>query len=615
MVPAQDVVPHPDDIQGPARSYSPFVGESYPKDVYWGDTHLHTSNSFDAGFINYRVGPEEAFRFARGEQVTASNGMEVKLSRPLDFLVVADHAEYLGLTPALRASNPVLLQTEAGRRWHDMLKSGEYSQIYAAAMEAIQSAANADEKIKNEDFKRSMWEDSVAVADRMNRPGIFTAFIGFEWTSMPGGNNLHRVVVFKDDADRATRVVPFSLFDSENPEDLWSYLEAYEDNTGGNVLAIPHNGNLSNGLMFTVETFGGQPLTAEFAARRAKWEPLMEITQIKGDGETHPSLSPNDEFADYGTWDKGNIAGTAAKEQAMLQYEYGRAALKRGLQLEQDLGVNPYKFGLVGSTDAHTGLATTRDDNFFGKHSGLEPDAHRAVDHKIIESPVDESLTTWGWEQIAGGLAAVWATENTRKDIFEAMERKETYATTGTRIAVRFFGGWDFDESDIWNSTPARVGYDKGVPMGGDLRDAPSGKAPSFMMWALRDPEGANLDRIQIIKGWLDSSGELQEKVYDVAWSDDRTADANGKLPAVGSTVDLDGPGYTNTIGDVYLATVWSDPDFDPAERAFYYGRVIEIPTPKWTAYDKTYFDIELDPQVKLTTQERAYTSPIWYTP
>jgi hypothetical protein len=545
----------------------------------------------------------------------ANNGMQVKLVRPLDFLVVSDHAEYLGLTPALRRSDPVLLDTEYGRRWHDMLQTGEYDQAYIAAMEAIRSTAAADEKIKNEDFKRSMWQETIDVADRMNDPGLFTAFIGFEWTSQPNGNNLHRVVIFKDDGIRAKQVVPFSLFDSQVPEDLWTYMENYEEKTGGDVLAIPHNGNLSNGIMFDVETLSGQPLTREYAERRAKWEPLYEITQIKGDSESHPALSPNDEFADYGTWDKGNLPGTEAKKPDMLQYEYARSALKIGMDLEEQLGVNPFKYGFIGSTDSHTGLATAKEDNFFGKHSGLEPDTHRATDHKVLESPIDEELTTWGWEQVASGLAAVWATENTRSAIFESMERKETYATTGSRLVVRFFGGWDFSQSDIELPSPAKVGYSRGVPMGGDLLKRPNSASPSFLVWALRDPEGANLDRIQIVKGWRESNGELNEKVYDVVWAGDRKPNSKGKLPSIGSTVDMEKATYTNTIGEVLLSAAWKDPDFDPADRAFYYARVIEIPTPRWTAYDKIRLGVELDPQVSMTTTERAYTSPIWYNP
>ena len=620
---AADAVPQPGDVKPPPRTYSPFAGETYPKDVYWGDTHLHTSNSFDAGFVNFRVGVREAFEFARGDEIMANNGMQVKLVRPLDFLVVSDHAEYLGLTPALRASNPLLLATMAGRRWHDMLKTGDYEVMYQAAMEAVRSVAASDEKIKNEDFKRSMWVESARIADELNDPGLFTAFIGYEWTSMPSGNNLHRVVIFQDDSEKATQVVPFSLFDSQDPERLWEYMAGYEEKTGGNVLAIPHNGNLSNGIMFAVETLGGRSLTREYAEARMRWEPLYEVTQIKGDGEAHPALSPNDEFADFGTWDKGNLPGTQAKKPEMLPHEYARSALKLGLELEAELGVNPFKFGMIGSTDSHTGLATAKEDNFFGKHSGLEPDTHRATDHKVLESPIDEELTTWGWEQVAGGLAAVWAPENTREAIFAAMERKETYATTGSRMIVRFFGGWDFEPSDIQRPSPARVGYEKGVPMGGDFRAAGPGKSPSFLVWALRDPEGANLDRIQIVKGWQESGGgglfgaggTLQEKVYDVVLSDGRRAGPDGKVPPVGSTVDLSVPTYTNTIGDPLLAGYWKDPDFDPAERAFYYVRVIEIPTPAWPAYDKAFFDLDLAGEVPMTVQERAYTSPIWYAP
>jgi hypothetical protein len=612
---AQDVVPHKDDIRLDETSYSPFVGESYPKNVYWGDTHLHTSNSFDAGFINFRVGPEDAFRFARGEQIMSNGGMPVKLVRPLDFLVVSDHGVYLGLAPGLRRSDPLLLATEAGKRWHDMLKSGEYEQVYQAAMEAVRSAAAGDEKYKSDDFTKSVWNENTAAADRMNQPGLFTAFIGYEWTSMPKGNNLHRVVIFKDDADKADQILPFTLFHSEDPEDLWEFMAGYEEKTGGNILAIPHNGNLSNGLMFAVERYKGGKLTKEYAEKRAKWERLYEITQIKGDGEAHPALSPNDEFADYGTWDKGNLPGTEAKKTEMLQHEYARSAWKLGLELEDKLGINPFKFGAIGSTDAHTGLATAKEDNFFGKHSGLEPDMHRATDHKVLESPIDEELTTWGWEQVASGLAAVWAPENTRTSLFEAMERKETYGTTGSRMTVRFFGGWDFNQADIEQPSPAKVGYQRGVPMGGDLRNPSPGKAPSFMVWALRDPEGANLDRIQIIKGWRNKKGDLEEKVYDVAWAGDRKPGANGKLPLIGTTVDVEKATYTNTIGEVFLSSVWKDPDFDADERAFYYARVIEIPTPRWTAFDTLRLGVQLADEVPMTTTERAYTSPIWYTP
>ena len=596
-------------------SYSPRAGRSYPMEVYWGDTHLHTTYSPDAGLVgNVKLTPADAFRFASGYEIEAHNGMRAKLNQPLDFLVVSDHAGYLGLIPSIRKSDPELLATEYGRRWHDMFMSGPEG-AYEAALELVNSMATGDERIKSPEIKRSVWEYITETADQYNDPGSFTAFIGFEWTSMPdGGNNLHRVVIFRDGADQAGQVLPFSAFDSEDPEDLWAYLENYEAKTGGEVLAIAHNGNVSNGLMFSDKDFNGRRMTRAYAETRAQWEPLYEVTQMKGDGETHPLLSPNDEFADYETWDKGNLLGNAAKEESMLQYEYARSAYRLGLQLEDKLGANPFKFGLVGSTDAHTSLATAEENNQWGKITILEPKAERA-EHYIIESKTNPELSTFGWEQAASGYAAVWAVENTREAIFDAMMRQETYATTGSRITVRFFGGWDFTADDANTRWPAGTGYEKGVPMGGDLTDAPEGTTPSFLVAALKDPYSGNLDRVQIIKGWLDDDGKTQERVYDVVWAGDRTPGQDGKLPPVGSTVDIENATWTNTIGRPELITVWSDPDFDPDQRAFYYARVIEIPTPRWTAYDAKYFGVDMPDEVPMITQERAYTSPIWYSP
>ena len=594
--------------------FSPYVNQNFPNRVFWGDTHLHTSNSADAGFLNDKVGPEEAFRFARGEVVTSTGSLRVKLQRPYDFLVVSDHAEYLGLTPGLRKSDPVLLTNETGRRWHDMLKQGAET-AFQAAMECVRSINARDEKMKNEDFSRSAWAENCEIADRFNQPGAFTAFIGFEWTSMPGGRNLHRVVIFRDDKVRATQVLPFSFFDSGDPEDLWKYMEAYEKKTGGRLLAIPHNGNLSNGLMFAVYRLDGKKFDRAYALNRMRWEPLYEVTQIKGDGEAHPFLSPDDEFADYEIWDKGDLTGQVPKKNEMLQYEYARSSLKLGIQLENQLGVNPFKFGLIGSTDSHTGLSTTTEDNFFGKHSGVEPGPHR-WEHIVIQSPIDPKLSIYGWEQAASGLAAVWARSNTREALFDAMQRKETYGTTGTRMVVRIFGGWDFAADEITRPDFAEQGYDRGVPMGGDLKAAPLGKAPTFMIRAMRDPDGANLDRIQVIKGWLDSAGKQNEKVYDVAVSDGRKIDADGRCRTpVGNTVDVANASFANTIGDAVLGAYWKDPAFNPKERAFYYVRVIEIPSPRWTAYEAKRFDAKMPASVLMTTQERAYTSPIWYTP
>jgi hypothetical protein len=600
-----------DNVDFGKKAYSPYVNRAYPNRIFWGDTHLHTKNSPDAYLFGVRLSPETALRFARGEQVIATHGLPVKLVRPLDFLVVADHSEYLGLMPRLFNGDPEVLATEYGRKVYDMAMEGEDGP-FKAAMEVIGTISRNQEMMKVPELEQSIWNEVCKTADQYNQPGVFTAFIGYEWTSLLSGNNLHRVVIFKDYGPKARQVVPFSSFDSPDPEELWAYMAAYEKNTGGEVLAIPHNGNLSNGMMFQLTTIEGGKFTSDYAMERRKWEPLYEVTQIKGDGETHPFLSPNDEFADYMNWDKSNLDGSQAKEDAMLEYEYARSALKLGLKLEQELGVNPFKFGMIGSTDSHTGLATTREDNFWGKHSGLEPEPER-VEHVLAKIGEVEML---GWEQVASGLAAVWARENTREALFEAMERRETYATTGDRISVRVFAGYDFEPAEVQRPDFADHGYTRGVPMGGQLWPSKTGEVPVFMVRALRDPDGANLDRVQIIKGWLDNSGELHERVYDIAVSDGRKIEGDGRCKKdVGNTVDVKNATYKNSIGDALLMAYWKDPDFDPDERAFYYVRVITIPTPRWPAYDAKYFGVKVPEGVPMTTTERAYTSPIWYTP
>ena len=591
--------------------FSPYAGRNFPTQVFWGDTHLHTAVSVDAGTMN-RIGQEDAFRFARGEEVTTTHGLRAKLSRPLDFLVIADHAEMYGLMPQLLSGDQEILSTEIGKKWYDALTAGDDTKKFDTAMEIVVSLSGDEPPIKSDKAVRDAWQAYTALADKYNDPGRFTALIGYEWTAI-GGDNLHRNVIFRGDSGVANRTVPFSQFDSKNPEDLWKHLAAFEKETGTNVLAIPHNGNLSNGRMFTVETFAGKPLTKELAAMRAQYEPLVEATQIKGDGEAHPMLSPNDEFADYETWDKSNLNGTEAKTPDMLQWEYAREALKTGLRLEKELGVNPFKFGMIGSTDSHTSFAAVEEENFFGKHSGVEPEPHR-WEHVVIEAP-DPNFTIKGWQQAASGYAGVWATENTREAIFDAMKRKETYATTGPRMLVRFFGGWDFTDADTQTRLPANAGYARGVPMGGELSSAPGGKAPSFLVAALKDPYSGNLDRVQIVKGWLDKDGKTQEKVYDVVWGGDRKPGADGKLPPVGNTVNVGSASWSNTIGAPELIAAWTDPDFDPDQSAFYYARVIEIPTPRWTAYEAKRFDVDMSDDVPMTTQERAYTSPIWYSP
>lgn len=597
------------------RSYSPMAGKDYPQQVYWGDTHLHTSYSFDAAMMgNKGLPPEDAYRFARGEEIRAHNGMIAKLNRPLDFLMVSDHAEYLGLVPMLAAGNEALLAEPKGERWGEMLKSGGYESL-KAMFEIHHDINNNHKSLANAEVERSAWDAITAAADRYNEPGKFTAFIGYEWTTMPGGNNLHRVVMFADDASKAGQLLPFSSFDSEDPQELWKFLQRYEDKTGGRVLAIPHNGNVSNGLMFALTDRKGNPLTREYAETRSRWEPVMEVTQIKGDGETHPKLSPDDEFADFETWDKGNLIGVAGKSDAMLPYEYTRSALKLGLQQEAELGVNPFKYGMIGSSDAHTSLSTAEENNFWGKFSVYEPSAERADKVPYVEGEQGKVFSLGVDEVAASGYAAVWATENTRAALFDAIKRRETYATTGPRMTVRFFGGWDFTADEVNYPDYVDRGYTKGVPMGADLTQAPAGKAPRFMVAATRDPEGANLDRVQIVKGWHDTDGSLQEKVYNVAWSDNRPLSPEGTLPAVGNTVDEKSATWSNSIGATELSSVWTDPDFDPAERAFYYVRVLQIPTPRWTLYDQKHFGSESSTDMPNSIQERAYTSPIWYTP
>lgn len=601
------------------RPYSPYAGGAVPTRVYWGETHLHTSFSMDAGAFGARLAPVDAYRLARGEEIESSAAGPIRLARPLDFLVVADHSDNMGFFPDLYAGAPNLLADPTGKRWYDLVQSGEGM---TAALEIIDSFSRATfpEAIfygpKSKAYKDA-WAKTIEAAEKYNEPGRFTAFIGYEWTSqVPPGDNLHRVVVYRDDASKASQTLPYTTYPpygSTNPEDLWTQLEAFEEQTGGDVLAIAHNGNLSNGLMFPMRNpVGNKRLTPEYAERRALWEPLYEVTQMKGDGEAHPFLSPNDEFADYGTWDKGNLNLSVLKEDSMLAGEYARSGLKRGLQLEKQLGTNPFKFGLVGATDSHTALSTADDDNFFGKTSAMEPSPTR-MDHPFA---VFNGVTIMGWEVLASGYQGIWAAENTRAALFDAMERKETYATTGPRMLVRFFGGWDFESSDANTRQPAAVGYRKGVPMGGDLNNAPSGKSPTFLVAALKDPIGANLDRVQIVKGWMDSKGDVHEKVYDVAVSRGRTIDSDGRASApVGNTVDVENATWSNSIGDVEMITVWTDPDFDADQSAFYYVRVLEIPTPRWTAYDAKYYGLELSEEVEMVQQERAYTSPIWYTP
>jgi hypothetical protein len=600
--------------------YSPYVGREFPTRPLFGDTHLHTSSSFDAGMFGARLGPPDAYRFARGEEVTTSSGQRARLSRPLDFLVVADHSDFMGLAPDFLGGKPEVLADPTARRWFELIREGNAAQAFSELLPLYGAGKMPAtmQYLPGSPGYRSAWQATIQAAEEANEPGRFTAFIGYEWTSNAGGNNLHRNVIYRDDGSKASQIEPYTTarpLGSDDPRDLWKWMAAYEEKTGGRVLAIAHNGNVSNGLMFPIiEPVSGRKLDKDYALTRAKWERLYEATQTKGDGETHPFLSPNDEFADFNRWDRSNLDGSVRKKPEMLEFEYARSAYMNGLKIEAALGANPFKFGLIGSTDSHIGISAVEEDNFFGKMATAEPSPER-WEHPFIKNTVS-GVTIMGWETQAAGYAAVWARDNTRESIFDAMQRRETYATTGPRMGVRLFGGWEFEATDAESRSPALIGYSKGVPMGGDLTAAPAGKAPTFLVAALRDPIGANLDRYQIVKGWLDAKGELHERIYDVAVSGGRSIGADGRCTTpVGNTVDVENATWSNTIGAAELVAVWKDPDFDARQRAFYYGRVIEIPTPRWTAYDAKRFGVKMPPEVPMTTTERAYTSPIWYTP
>lgn len=592
--------------------------ENSENSLFWGDTHLHTSNSPDAYAFGNRLGFEDAYRFAKGEVVEV-DGVKAQLETPLDFLVIADHAEGFGLVTELKNGNPALLTDSLLRRWHRMLNgTKEEGAILAKEMpEALDQGTLPpivkDPKVMGPIMK-SIWNNYLGIADRYNEAGKFTALAGFEWSAMPNGNNIHRIVVFRDDKDKTSQILPFSALQSVKAEDLWAYLKRYEEKTGGKVLAIPHNANMSNGRMFALTNTKGEEMTKDYASQRATWEPLTEVTQTKGQSESHPTLSPNDEFAAQNifTWDKGNMTWAEMKKPSMLEFEYARGALKNGLLMKEKLGINPFKFGLIGSTDNHTSLSSADDNNFYGSSPPQVAD-HNRVNQNYWKLENRPEVKRLGWEYCASGYAAVWAKSNSRKDIWDAMKRKEVYGTTGSRMQVRFFGGWDFNKKDIQKANYVSLGYQKGVPMGGDMVSNKNKKAPTFMVHAAKDPKGANLDRVQIIKGWT-KGGKTFEKIYDVAWSGKRKLDKKGNLPSVGSTIDLKTATYKNTIGATELATVWTDPEFDPSVEAFYYVRVLEIPTPHWSIYDAVRYGVTHPKEAPSVNIEKAYSSPIWYS-
>jgi hypothetical protein len=616
-LPQEAAKPTPAPVVGGGQ-YSPNVGQTYPNRVYWGVAHVHTSYSFDAGMFGTTLTPDDLFKVATGGEVVMDNGVRFKQDRPLDWVAITDHAEYMGISDQLRTGDPALLAIPRGKRWYDMSRAG-VQEAARAGIEAVVSTQSGKPVFDASKITGGAWAHATEAAEKWNQPGVFTTLHGFEWTSMPGGANLHRTVIFRDGAERVNQVVPFSAFDSQDPAELWKYMDAYTKKTGGQVLAIPHNGNLSGGLMYTAETYDGKPMDRAYAESRASHEPLQEATQIKGDSETHPALSLNDEFANFERWDInfGKLEPLDLKDKKLLEGSYVRSALKLGLELDAKLGANPYKSGLIGGNDAHIGVVTQREDNFFGElPNGLpSPDRWKAPLGFIHNDPKQGVLISV-WSEQAAGLGGVWARENTREGIWDALKRKEVYATTGDRPIVRVFAGWDFAQADLERSDFAANGYDHGVPMGGDLPPASAGKAPVFMVHALRDPNGPNLDRIQIIKGWLGEDGKAQERIFDVAVSGGRKIGPDGRCKTlVGSTVNVADASYTNTIGAPTLSAYWKDPAFDATQLAFYYVRVIQIPSPRWTAYDQKRYGIKMADNVPMTVTDRAYTSPIWYTP
>jgi hypothetical protein len=574
------------------------------KNAYFGQTHQHTSWSFDAAILDVKTGPETAYRHARGERVKHPSGQEMQLIIPLDFLSVTDHSEYLGvLVQMYDPENPLSKNPLAA----DIVASGtdvtkSMKAFYGLVANIIQpdGTTQPDPELSTPELKRTAWQEMKRITDQYNEPGTFTTIMGYEWSSQPNMGNLHRNVLFRDTENLPE--FPFSYFDSEKPEELWKWMDIQREN-GSTLLAISHNGNLSNGTMFSKNTTEGTPIDRAYAESRMRNEPLTEIIQTKGQSETHPLMAPNDEFAGFEIWTKP-VAGPGTVK--VLETNYVRNAFRNGLSIEKEIDINPFKFGVVGGGDIHTAIVSHEEYNHSGEHN-LKSSTPRA---RLLDIRPGEPSKI---EQGTAGLSCVWAEENTRGAIYDAMARKETWATSGSRITLRVFGGYDFGNTQPGDVDWAKIGYDNGVPMGADMKSNSEGKVPQMMIWALKGPNSGNLDRIQVIKGWVDADGKTHEKIHEVVWSGDRELDANGKLPSVGNTVNIPDASYTNTIGNAELKTVWTDPVFDASESSFYYVRVLEIPTPRWSTYDAKVLGIAPPKDFPATIQERAWSSPIWY--
>lgn len=579
-----------------------------PEKLLWGDTHLHTKLSPDAYILgNLSNGPDEAYRYAKGlPSINAKTRHKIQINTPLDFLVVAEHAEYMGVVSKLFENDPELIKTPAGKAMRELIDNGKQRALFQQFSKSLNTAVPIS-GLNSKQLRLSVWQKVIDAAERHNEPGKFTSLIGWEWSSLAGGSNLHRVIFMKENAEIAQKYLPFSSFDSNRPEDLWQWLEQTERDTGANFVAIPHNGNVSKGKMFAEVDSLGQPINTQYAKTRMRWEPIYEVSQIKGDSETLAALSPNDEFAEFETYNHPllPIPGDDSKLPPN-RGDYARTALMRGMEIDEKIGVNPFKFGMIGSTDSHVGVPAIEEKNFGGKFSNDSYPEGKTKSSFPGSAP--------GYAMSASGLSAVWATENTRTAIFDAFQRKEVYGTTGPRISLRFFGGWDFQASDANNIDLASIGYNKGVSMGSDLTAAPLGKSPSFLIHTAKDPLDGNLDRIQVVKGWLDNKGDSHEKVFNVAASGNRSI-TNNKLALVGNTVNKATASYQNSIGAVQLTTVWIDPEFDPTLRSFYYIRILQIPTPRHSLYSAVALNQPHPEEIPYSIQERAYSSPIWYTP